>query len=113
MHRRASVGPLHAAVRMRTQPVDASEVALRLVELAEQPAQGRAQDLAGPREEELAAMMRAWAHHQGSRGWMLAIGLPGDLGQAMRSGALLPDVTADRGAVTFAEWLAAQPEVGS
>jgi uncharacterized protein YbjT (DUF2867 family) len=109
IHARAAFGPLHPAVRMRTQPVDASEVATRLVELAEHPAHGRARDIAGPREEELAEMMRAWARHHGRGGWMPRIGLPGAFGRAMRSGALLPQGDADLRGVTFAEWLSARP----
>ena len=106
----AERGPLHLAVRMRTQPIDARELATRLVELAEHPAHGRARDIAGPREEELADMMRGWAAHQGRSGWMPRIGLPGAFGRAMRSGALLPQGEVDLGRVTFAEWLSAQPE---
>jgi len=110
IHSRSGFGPLHPAVRMRTQPIDAGEVATRLVELAEHPAHGRARDIAGPREEELADMMRAWAAHHGRRGWMPRIGLPGAFGRAMRSGVLLPQDDADLRGVTFAEWLSAQPE---
>jgi len=110
MHSRAALGPLHLAVRMRTQPIDASEVATRLVELAEHPAHGRARDIAGPREEELADLMRTWARHQGHGGWMPRIGLPGAFGRAMRSGALLPQDDAELRGITFAEWLSAQPE---
>lgn len=109
MYEQAAVGPLHPAVRMRTQPVDPEEVAARLVQLAERPESGRARDLAGPREEQLADMMRSWARHHGMRGWMPRIGLPGRFGGAMRSGALLPGPDADLGTGTFAEWLAAQP----
>ncbi|SJN32455.1 hypothetical protein FM104_07910 [Microbacterium esteraromaticum] len=110
MYARARIGPLRMAVRMRTQPVDAVEVATRLVELAEHPAHGRAIDLAGPREEDLAAMMRAWARHHHKNGWMPKIGLPGGFGRAMRSGDLLPGVHADLGQRTFEEWLVAQPD---
>lgn len=110
MYARAAIGPLHLAVRMRTRPVDTRELAIRLVELAERPAQGRAKDIAGPREEDLAEMMRAWARHRGRRGWMPKLGLPGRFGRAMRSGALLPQDDADHGTTTFAEWLSAQPE---
>src|SRR5690606_28867467 len=90
MYDRVAVGPVHPAVRMRTRPIDTRELAIRLVELAEHPAQGRAKDIAGPREEDLAEMMRAWARHRGRGGWMPKLALPGGFGRAMRSGALLP-----------------------
>ncbi|MFY9712400.1 MAG: SDR family oxidoreductase [Microbacterium sp.] len=110
MHRRAAAGPLHLAVRMRTQPVSVIEVAQRLVDLTEAAPAGRARDLAGPREEDLAEMMRSWARHTGREGWMPAITLPGAFGRAMRDGSMLPDDDADRGTVTFADWLASQPQ---
>ena len=109
MHRRAAVGPLHLAVRMRTQPVSIIEVARRLVDLTEAAPAGRARDLAGPREEDLAEMMRSWAQHAGRAGWMPAISLPGAFGSAMRDGSMLPDDDAERGTVTFTDWLASQP----
>ena len=102
-------GPLHPAVRMRTRPVDVSEVAERLVSLAEQPAQGRARDLAGPREEDLAEMMRSWVRHTGRRAWMPRIALPGAFGRALRDGSVLPGPDADFGTITFADWLERQP----
>lgn len=110
MHARVGIGPLHPAVRMRTQPVEASAVATRLIELAEHPARGRARDLAGPREEELADMMRDWARHTGRGGWMPRFALPGALGRAMRAGLLLPGPDAELRGSTFEQWLSAQPE---
>ncbi len=110
MYARTSLGPVHPVVRMRTQPVAVTEVATRLVELAEGSAQGRSRDLAGPREEDLADMMRAWARHAGRGGWMPRIPMPGEFGRAMRDGLLLPGPDAQRGSETFAQWLSAQPE---
>lgn len=110
MYARTSFGPLHPVVRMRTQPVAVAEVAARLVELAEGSAQGAARELAGPREEDLAEMMRAWARHTGRGGWMPRIPMPGELGRAMRDGRLLPGPDTQRGSETFAQWLSAQPE---
>ncbi len=106
---RAALGPIRLAVRMRTQPVAVREVAERLVDLIEAGPSGRARDLAGPREESMAEMMRAWAAHHGRGGWMPAISLPGVFGRAMRDGSMLPGPDADLGRVAFAEWLGAQP----
>ena len=108
-YRAASFGPLHLAVRMRTQPISIVEVATRLVDLAEGGPAGRARDLAGPREEQLVDMMRAWAEHTGRKGWMPAVSLPGAFGRAIRDGSVLPDQDAELATVTFTDWLNAQP----
>ncbi|WP_217183626.1 SDR family oxidoreductase [Streptomyces sp. AC495_CC817] len=109
MYRNAALGPLHLAPRMRTQPIAIVEVATRLVDLAEAGAVGRARDIAGPREERLPEMMRAWAEHTGRSGWLPAVSLPGAFGRAIRDGRVLPDADADLGTVTFEDWLHAQP----
>ncbi|BDV31727.1 SDR family oxidoreductase [Microbacterium terricola] len=101
------LGPLHFAPRMRTQPVAVREVGARLVDLAEAGAVGRAPDFAGPREESLPEMARAYVRAVGRRTPVFAISLGGDFGRAMRSGALLPGPHAEHGAQTFAEWIAA------
>lgn len=106
---RTGFGPIHPVVRMRTQPVDTREVAARLVDLAEAGPRGRVRDIAGPREEDLGTMIRAWAARTGQGGVMVPLALPGVFGKAMRDGSLLPDSDAALGAVTFTEWLAAQP----
>lgn len=106
MFDQAKAGPLHLAPRARTQPVAAREVAERLVTLAAEAPVGRAIDLGGPQEESLAEMVRGYARTIGHRGWIPAVSLPGSMGRAQRSGALLPGPDALRGRQTFAEWLA-------
>lgn len=106
---RAKVGPIHLAPRMRTQPIAAREVATRLVDLAVAPPAGRANDLGGPREENLVEMVRAYARAVGHRGWIPGIPLPGAAGREQRDGSLLPGPGADRGRQTFDEWLASLP----
>lgn len=105
---RGSFGPLHLAMRMRTQPIAAREVAERLVDLAESDPAGRVVDLAGPREESLVEMIRGYARARGIRGPIPAFSLPGAWGRALRSGAALPHSGATLGHQTFAEWLQAQ-----
>ena len=107
IYQRAAIGPVHLAPRMRTQPVAAAEVGARLVELAGAGPAGRVRDLAGPREESLVRMVRAYAHARGSRAWIPAIPLPGAGGRAQRDGSLLPTGDAQLGRQTFDEWLAA------
>lgn len=102
---RGRIGPVHAVPIMRTRPIAAVEVAERLVELAESDAQGRVRDLAGPREERLIDLVRSFASATARRGPIVSVPLPGAMGAAMRSGALLPAPGAQLGTLTFAEWL--------
>ena len=108
MFDRAKIGPLHVAPRARTQPVAAREVGERLAGLAAGQAQGRVRDLAGPREEQLAEMIRSYARREGYRGWIPALNVPGPQMKGMRAGDALPGQDADLGVQTFAEWLAAR-----
>lgn len=105
MYDGARLGPLHLAPRGRVQPVGAEEVADRLVDLAEAGPAGRVADLAGPQEESLERMVRAYARAQGAGGWIPAISLPGGLGRAQRDGLLLPGPEAILGRQTFDAWL--------
>ena len=109
IYARAKIGPLHLAPRMRTQPIAAGEVAERLALIAEGEPAGRVPDLAGPREESLVEMVRAWAKASGHRGWIPAVSLPGGAGREQRDGSLLPRPGAMLGRETFADWLARRP----
>ena len=104
----ASVGPVHLAPRMRTQPIAAREVASHLVDLAEGRPRGRARDLAGPHEESLVAMVRAYGRAIGrpaTRWRVPAVSLPGAFGRWQRDGSALPGPDATLGVQTFAEWV--------
>lgn len=105
---RAKLGPLHVAPRGRVQPVAAREVAARLADLAAGPAVGRAPDLAGPREEALDAMIKAYARARGYRGWIPSVSLPGGQLKGMRAGLGLPGAGATLGTQTFDDWLTAE-----
>jgi len=107
MFARGKVGPLHVAPRARVQPVAAREVGQRLAALAARAPQGRVADLAGPREERLDDMVKAYAAHTGYRGWIPSVSLPGKQLKAMREGLALPGADATLGTQPFAEWLAA------
>lgn len=108
LYARAKVGPLHLAPRARVQPIAAAEVGEHLAMLAAGPAQGRARDLGGPREERLDEMVRAYARHAGRRGWIPAVSLPGAQMKGMRAGYALPGPDAVLGRETFTDWLARQ-----
>lgn len=106
MFERAKVGPLHLAPNARTQPVAAAEVGARLAALAVAEPQRRVRDLAGPREEQLSEMIRAFARRAGYRGWVPALNVPGPQMAGMRAGHALPGPDAELGRQTFADWLA-------
>jgi uncharacterized protein YbjT (DUF2867 family) len=102
----ARLGPIQLAPHARTQPIAAAEVAAHLVGLVEAPEAGRATDIGGPREEDLADMIRAWVRHQGRRGPVVAVNLPGAQMRGMRAGTALPGPDALRLGPSFADWLA-------
>ncbi|MGR6742182.1 SDR family oxidoreductase [Microbacterium sp. F1-18] len=105
---RGKIGPITVVPAARVRPVAAQEVAEHLVTLAEGAPAGRARDLTGPRDELLIDMVRALLDARGIRRVTLEMRLPGSFGRAMSSGRLRGHANAERGTVTFAEWLAAQ-----
>ena len=71
------------------QPVDADEVAARLVELVLGEPAGRVPDLGGPEVADAAALLRAYLVAVGSRRPVLPVRLPGT--RALRGGGLVLD----------------------
>lgn len=106
----AAFGPFQLAPRARTMPIAAATVASRLLDVAEGGAAGRTVDIAGPREERLSDMIRAWARRTGKRGLVVPVSLPGAQMRGMRAGLALPGPEARRLGPTYAEWLAEQTE---
>jgi uncharacterized protein YbjT (DUF2867 family) len=89
----------------RGQPVDAGEVADRLVELALGTPAGLVPDIAGPRVYGMAELLRGYLRASGKRRPMLPIRLPGKAARAFRAGAnLAPDRAVGRR--TWEEFLA-------
>lgn len=103
----ATFGPLRLTPRMVSQPIAAREVAERLVDLATASPGGLTAELAGPRVERMARMVRAYATATGIRGPIIEIPLPGTGGRSMRDGTLLPGPDAILGRQTFDGWLSA------
>ena len=103
-----TIAGVHLAPRVRTQPIAAREVGQRLVELAEGAPMGHAPEIAGPRQEQLADMIRTLANATGVKGPVMAISLPGKQYAAMRRGETLPGPGATIGHQTFDEWVAEQ-----
>lgn len=96
--------------RWRVQPVAAREVGAELARLAGSAPPGTGAParsaLAGPREENMADMIRQLNSGQGARRRVFEVRLPGAAGKAMAAGGNLPGPEAPRGIQTFADWLA-------
>jgi uncharacterized protein YbjT (DUF2867 family) len=81
-----------APAGFRFQPVDAGEVADRLVELALGTPAGLAPDIAGPRIYTLPGLLHPYLRARGKRRPMVPVPLPGKAAHAVRAGAnLAPD----------------------
>jgi uncharacterized protein YbjT (DUF2867 family) len=91
----------------RFQPIDAGEVADRLVELAVGMASGLVPDLAGPRVYDMADLVRTYLHTTGRHRLILPVWLPGKANRAFRAGA---NLASDRavGRRTWEDFLAAR-----
>lgn len=99
------LGPLQVVPKMFSQPIAAKEVAAELVTIAAGDPRGLEPDLAGPRKERMAEMVRRYLHATGEGRPVLEIPLPGPWGRGMRDGSLLPRSGARQGQQTFDEWL--------
>ncbi len=105
---RLPVIPVPAGLRF--QPVDAGEVADRLVELALAEPAGAVPDIAGPRIYEMADLIRSYLQATGKRRLLVPVPVPGRAAAAVRSGVILaPDRAVGRR--TWEEFLASR--VGS
>lgn len=71
---------------LRLQPVDARDVADRLVELAVGQPAGLVPDIAGPRVYLLGELIRGYLRARGSRRPMIPVRIPGKVGRAYRAG---------------------------
>jgi uncharacterized protein YbjT (DUF2867 family) len=91
----------------RFQPIDAGEVAARLVELALGTPAGLVPDMGGPRVYPMADLVRGYLRARGKRRPILSVPIPGRAARALREGAnLTPDRTV--GSRTWEDFLAAQ-----
>jgi uncharacterized protein YbjT (DUF2867 family) len=96
--------PIPAA---RLQTVAAAEVARVVADVAEgEPRRGRVQ-VAGPHVLTAAELARTWKSITGRRALSVPVPVPGQLGRALRAGALTADDADVLGTRTFADWLAA------
>ncbi|WP_319463163.1 SDR family oxidoreductase [Micromonospora sp. RTP1Z1] len=91
---------------LRLQPVDARDVAARLVELTLDKPAGLVPDLAGPRVYGIAELARGYLRARGKRRLMMPVRMPGKAGRAYRAGANLTLDGATVGARTWEDFLA-------
>jgi uncharacterized protein YbjT (DUF2867 family) len=103
----AKLPVIPVASGVRFQPVDAGEVAARLVELALGPPAGLAPDMAGPRIYPMAELVRSYLRAAGKRRPLLPMRLPGQAARAVRAGAILAPERA-MGLITWEEFLVAR-----
>jgi uncharacterized protein YbjT (DUF2867 family) len=89
------------------QPIDASEVADRLVELALGLPAGRVPDIGGPEVRTLASLTRAYLSARGSKRGVVELPLPGRAARAFREGAQVVPASA-WGDITWEEFLQRQ-----
>jgi uncharacterized protein YbjT (DUF2867 family) len=73
----------------RFQPIDSSEVAGRLVELALGQPAGLVSPMGGPRVHDMADLVRSYLHASGRRRPIMRVPLPGKAAAAFRGGANL------------------------
>ncbi len=91
------------------QPVDTSEVAARLVELALGAPAGLVPDIAGPRVYTMTELLKSYLHAAGLRRPLLPLPLPGQAARAVRRGATIAPQHAS-GRKTWEDYLAARLE---
>lgn len=91
---------------LRFQPVDADEVAARLVELTLDTPAGRVRDLAGPAVYEMADLIRGYLQAHGKHRLLMPLRMPGKAGRAYRAGENLSPEGADAGKRTWEDFLA-------
>jgi len=91
---------------LRFEPVDAGEVAARLVELSLDGPAGLVPGLAGPRVYGMADLLRGYLRASGKRRPMMPVRMPGKVGRAYRAGENLSDDGAAVGTRTWEDFLA-------
>lgn len=95
----------------RFQPIDADEVAARLVDLTLGSPAGQMPDMAGPKIHDAEYLLRSYLGAVGKRRWIVSIPLAGGAAAAIRSGAnLAPDQAVGRR--TWEEFLATLDSTG-
>ncbi len=93
---------------LRFQPVDAVDVAARLVELTLGEPVGLVPDLVGPKVYGVGDLVRGYLRASGKRRPLLSVRMPGKIGKSYRAGENLNLNGADHGHRTWEDFLAAR-----
>jgi uncharacterized protein YbjT (DUF2867 family) len=101
---RFRVGRVVLAPPLRERPVHLADVADHVLRLVAAGPAGYAEELGGPREEELPDLVRRYLAATGVPARVVPLPLPGALGRANRAEVLLPEAGV-RGARSFEDWL--------
>jgi len=102
---RLHVGRLGLMPRMRVQSIAARTVGELVVEVAATPPGETTVEVAGPEPANLFELARAIASRPDHQMSLVPLRVPGQVGKAMRTGALLPGPGARLAGPCFAEWL--------
>ena len=105
-------GPVVIVPQWRAQPVAAREVGAALARIATGDPVAMS-ELAGPRVEIMADMIRQVVRARGDRRLVVSVRLPGATGKAMAAGGGLPGGPGLRGTQTFADWVTEQRARGA
>ena len=103
----AKMPVIPVAAGFRFQPIDAREVAARLVELSAQEPSGLVPEIGGPRVYGMAELLRNYLRATSRRRLLVSVRLPGQAARALRAGANLAPGRAT-GRRTWEEFLADQ-----
>lgn len=101
-------GPVAVMPTAPMRPIAAREVGEYLVSVAEGGPVGRATDLVGPRDEQLADLARRQLAHEGIRRRVWEVTLPGTYTRGLASGALRGGADRIEARITFDDWLASE-----
>lgn len=102
----AKLPVLPAPGGVRLEPVDARDVAARLVELTLGEPAGAVPDLAGPKVYGFDELMRTYLRASGKRRPLVPVPMPGKAGRVYRAGENLAPAPVDRGKRTWEDFLA-------
>jgi uncharacterized protein YbjT (DUF2867 family) len=105
-------GPVVIVPRWRAQPVAAREVGSALARIAVGDPVTMS-ELAGPREEIMADMIRQVVRARGHRRLVVSARMPGGAGKALAAGGSLPAGPGLRGTQTFTDWVTEQQARGT
>jgi uncharacterized protein YbjT (DUF2867 family) len=98
---------------LRFQPVGADEVAEALTGLALREPAGRVPDLAGPEVLDVEQILTSLLEFRGHRRPLWRLRIPGAVGRAYRAGDNLAGSDAQRGSVTWRQYLTVRASVGA